>query len=196
MMTSSLPGEGKTTQSLALAQSFAGMEKKVLLIEGDIRRRTFQEYFKLKVKSGLVSAVAGDLPLDQLILQSEQLGIDVLIGEKTNVNAADFFSSSRFRAFLNQLRLQYDVIIIDTPPVLVVPDARVIGPMVDTVIYSVHWNKTTKAQLEEGIHSLQSVDIKISGLSLNQIDLRKAQNYGGKYAELYGKGYGRKYYNN
>jgi len=72
----------------------------------------------------------------------------------------------------------------------------VIGPMADAVIYSVHWNKTTRAQLEEGVHSLQSVDIKISGLSLNQIDMRKAQRYGGKYSELYGYNYGRKYYNN
>jgi len=196
MMTSSLPGEGKTTQSLALSQSFSGMEKKVLLIEGDIRRRTFQEYFNLKGHPGLVTAVTGDLPLDDIVIHSEDLGVDILLGEKTTVNAADFFSSGRFRTFLSQLRSRYDVIIIDTPPVLVVPDARVIGPMADAVIYAIHWNKTTRAQLEEGVHSLQSVDIKISGLSLNQIDMRKAQNYGGKYSELYGYGYGRKYYNN
>ena len=196
MMTSSLPGEGKTTQSLALSQSFSGTEKKVLLIEGDIRRRTFQEYFNLKGQPGLVSAVSGEVSLADAIFRSEDLGIDVLIGEKTTVNAADFFSSGRFRTFLSKLRSHYDVIIIDTPPVLVVPDARVIAPLADALIYSIHWNKTTRAQLEEGIHSLQSVDIKISGLSLNQIDMRKAQNYGGKYSELYGYGYGRKYYNN
>jgi len=196
MMTSSLPGEGKTTQSLALAQSFAGMEKQVLLIEGDIRRRTFQEYFNLKGHPGLVTAVTGGKPLDDIVVHSEDLGVDILLGEKTTVNAADFFSSGRFRTFLSQLRSRYDVIIIDTPPVLVVPDARVIGPMADAVIYAIHWNKTTRAQLEEGVHSLQSVDIKISGLSLNQIDMRKAQSYGGKYSELYGYNYGRKYYNN
>ncbi len=196
MLTSSLPGEGKTTQSLALAQSFAGMEKEVLLVEGDIRRRTFQEYFNLKGHPGLMTAVAGDRPLDDIVFHSEDLGVDILIGEKTTVNAADFFSSGRFRTFLSQLRSRYDVIIIDTPPVLVVPDARVIGPLADAVIYSIHWNKTTRAQLEEGVHSLQSVDIKISGLSLNQIDMRKAQSYGGKYSELYGYNYGRKYYNN
>ncbi|MEM7188427.1 MAG: polysaccharide biosynthesis tyrosine autokinase [Pseudomonadota bacterium] len=196
MMTSSLPGEGKTTQSLALAQSFAGMEKKVLLIEGDIRRRTFQEYFNVRGRSGLVTAVAGEVPLDEVVVHSEELGVDVLIGEKSTVNAADFFSSGRFRTFLSQLRSRYDVIIIDTPPVLVVPDARVIGPLADAVIYAIHWNKTTRAQLEEGVHSLQSVEIKISGLSLNQIDMRKAQSYGGKYGELYGYNYGRKYYNN
>ena len=193
MMTSSLPGEGKTTQSLALAQSFVGMDKRVLLIEGDIRRRMLQEYFNVRGKAGLVSAVAEEVPLEDVILHADALGIDVLIGEKSTVNAADFFASGKFQGFLEKLRRHYDVVIIDTPPVLVVPDARVIGRMVDTVIYVVKWNQTTPAQVQEGLHSLQSVDVKVAGLSLSQINLRQAQAYGGKYGELYGS-YGRKYY--
>jgi len=195
MVTSSLPGEGKTTLSLALAQSFAGLGKRVLLIEGDIRRRSFQEYFRIRGMPGLVSAVAGETPLDQAVFQAEELGIDVLPGERTQINAADFFSSERFRKFLENLRAEYDMIVIDTPPVLVVPDARVIGPMADAVLYAVHWDRTTRVQVGEGVHALQSVDVKISGIALCQIDTRKAQAYGGKYGELY-NAYGRKYYHN
>ncbi|MEM6499828.1 MAG: polysaccharide biosynthesis tyrosine autokinase, partial [Pseudomonadota bacterium] len=195
MMTSSLPGEGKTTQSLALAQSFSGMGKKVLLIEGDIRRRTFQQYFKAPSQAGLITAVAGRKPMEEIVVHSEDLGADVLLGDKTKVNAADFFSSGRFREFLNEQRRVYDVIIIDTPPVLVVSDARVIGRLVDSVIYAVHWNRTTRIQLQEGLSSLDTVDVKVSGLVLSQVDVRKAQTYGGKYSELY-TSYGSKYYHN
>ncbi|MEM0991275.1 MAG: polysaccharide biosynthesis tyrosine autokinase [Pseudomonadota bacterium] len=196
MITSSLPGEGKTTQSLSLAQSFGGMEKSVLLIEGDIRRRTFQEYFSLsKGQPGLIQAVSGDIALDEAILHVKDLGFDVLPGERSAVNAADFFSSAKFRAFLTKLRDIYDVVIIDTPPVLVVPDARVIGPMADAIVYVVHWDKTTRVQVLEGVHALNTVDVKVAGLSLSQIDMKKARAYGGKYSEMYSS-YGKRYYNN
>ena len=100
-----------------------------------------------------------------------------------------------FWLFLKQIRSYYDVILIDTPPVLVVPDARVIGHMVDAVIYSVHWNRTARAQLLEGLNALSSVDIHVSGLSLSQIDLKQAQSYyGGKYGYGGYYGYGKGYY--
>lgn len=195
MTTSSLPGEGKTTQSVALAQSFAGMGRRVLLIEGDIRRRTFREYFRIGSQAGLIRAIMQEMPLDEVVHHSKELGIDVLAGEKSAVNAADFFASARVHAFLERCRAEYDIVIIDTPPVLVVPDARVIGQLADAVLYMVRWNQTTRAQVEEGLAALATVDVKVSGLVLSQIDMREARRYGGRYSELY-SGYGSKYYNN
>lgn len=194
MVTSSLPGEGKTTQSLALAQSFSNMDKRVLLIEGDIRRRTLRKYLTNPKEAGLISAVAGKAPLDEIVLKDDVLGIDMLIGEKAAISAADFFSSNAFRSFMDNIREVYDVIIIDTPPVLLVSDARVIGRLADAVIYVVHWNQTTHAQVQEGLHSLNSVDVKISGLVLSQVNPRQARSYGGEYRELYG--YKNEYYQN
>lgn len=195
MVTSSLPAEGKTTQSLALAQSFASMDRRVLLIEGDVRRRTFREYFRIRGQAGLIQAVMQELPLSDVVHYSEDLGIDVLFGEKSTLNAADFFSSARVKSFLDRARAEYDVIIIDTPPVLVVPDARMIGRLADAVLYVVHWNRTTRAQLEEGMNALVTVDVKISGLVLSQVDVRKASYYGGRYREVY-QAYGSRYYRN
>ena len=195
MTTSSLPGEGKTTQSLALAQSFASMDRRVLLIEGDIRRRTFQEYFRIRSKTGLIDAVLNERPFEEVTHYSEDLGIEILAGEKSNINAADFFSSARVLAFLERARAEYDIVIIDTPPVLVVPDARVIGQLVDAVLYVVRWNQTTRTQVEEGLNALATVDVKVSGLVLSQVDVRKAAYYGGRYREIYAA-YGNKYYRN
>ncbi len=190
MMTSSVPGEGKTTLSLSLAQNLASMGKKVLIIEGDIRRRTFGEFFDLKDKLGLVSAVVEDLPLDEVIYHEDQLGVDILIGEKTQTNAADFFSSERFARFLDSVRKSYDYIIIDTPPVLVVPDARVIGQLADVVIYVVLWDSTTRTQVKQGIGSFGVVNVPVTGLVLSQIDPKgmKSYGYGASYSQ-YGKGY-------
>ncbi|MEL6681263.1 MAG: polysaccharide biosynthesis tyrosine autokinase [Pseudomonadota bacterium] len=188
MTTSSIPSEGKTTISISLAQNFASMGEKVLLIEGDIRRRVFREYFNVKTKGGLLSVLSGETALTDTVSHDPLLGADVLVGEKSNVNAADLFSSKRFSAFLKELRDNYDRIIIDTPPVLAVPDARVIGQSVDTIIYAVKWDSTTHRQVQDGIKSLESVNLRITGLTLGQINKRgmKKYGYGADYSNYQG----------
>ena len=193
MYTSSLPGEGKTTHSIALVQNLAGLNKKVLLIEGDIRRRTLNEHFHDIPEGGIVTALSGEKPLHELVLHDDRLGADVLMGEKSRVNAADLFSSDRFRNFLDDLRHAYDFVIIDTPPVLVVPDARVIGQHVDAILFSVAWDKTNRAQVMAALRELESAKLKITGFALAQIDPKGMRRYGygdahGAYG-AYGKGY-------
>jgi capsular exopolysaccharide synthesis family protein len=193
MSTSSLPGEGKTTHSIALVQNLAGLNKKVLLIEGDIRRRTLNEYFQDVPESGIVTALSGEKPLNEFVLHDDRLGADVLMGEKSRVNAADLFSSDRFRDFMDHVRHAYDFVIIDTPPVLVVPDARVIGQHVDAILFSVAWDRTHRAQVMAAMRELESAKLKITGVALAQIDPKGMRRYGygdahGAYG-AYGKGY-------
>ncbi len=197
MSTSSMPGEGKTTASLALAQNLAGLGKKVLLIEGDIRRRTFAQYFKISEKRGILSVISGEAQLEDVLYRDEKMGFDVLMGEKSSTNAADVFSSERFHHFLKQMREAYDYIVIDTPPVLVVPDARVIAQSVDAVIYSVKWDSTHKSQVTQGLHMFEMVNRRVTGLVLSQIDPKgmKRYGYGGKYGGYYGY-YAKGYYDN
>lgn len=195
MITSSVPGEGKTTQTLALAQNLAGLGRKVLVIEGDIRQRTFGKYFDLKARKGLLSAISAEAPLDEVVWHSDQLGVDILIGEQSNVNAADIFSSKRFDAFLKQIRKDYNTILIDTPPVLAVPDARVIAQISDAVVYVVHWDKTPRTLVEQGLHAFATVNVPVTGLVLSQINPKGMKRYGGKYGDTY-SAYDAKYYNN
>ncbi len=194
MSTSSIPGEGKTTHSIALAHNLSGLGKKVLLIEGDIRRRTFDMYFNGKPKGNLVSVVSEGMEISEALLSDEELGIDILMGGKSAINAADFFSSDKFKVFVERVREAYDFIIIDTPPVLVVPDARVIGHHADAIVYSVKWDFTSQYQVIDGLRQLSSVGLKVSGLVLSQISPRgmKRYGYGGRYGAY--AGYGRGYY--
>lgn len=184
MSTSSVPGEGKTTQSLSLALNLAGLNKKVLLIEGDIRRRVMNTYFDIPEKRGFLSVMLGETSLEAALTQLPGMNFDVLFGEKSQTNAADIFSSDRFGAFLDELRERYDYIIIDTPPVLAVADARIIGRWVDTTVYTVQWDKTTHRQVLEGLKSLKQVQIKVAGLVLSQVSPRGMKRYG--YGDSYG----------
>ncbi len=187
MSTSSIPGEGKTTQSIALAMNLAGLGKKVLLLEGDIRRRVMNTYFDIPEKRGFLSVMLGDVALDDAITRLPDLNIDVLLGSKSHTNAADVLASERFGAFLSALRAKYDHIIVDTPPVLAVADARIIGRWVDTTIYSVRWDAISHRQVLEGLRSLTQVDVKLAGVVLSQISPRgmKRYGYGASYANYH-----------
>ncbi|WP_377067513.1 GumC family protein [Roseovarius ramblicola] len=193
MSTSALPGEGKTTQAVALAQNLAGLDKSVLLIEGDIRRRTFAQYFSDVPAGGVLTALSGEVPLNEVVFHDERLGADILMGEKSRANAADLFSSDKFRAFLARAREAYDFVIIDTPPVLVVPDARVIGQHADAILFSVAWDSTQRGQVLAALREFESANLGITGIALAQIDPKgmRRYGYGGKYGAYgaYGQGY-------
>jgi polysaccharide biosynthesis transport protein len=184
MSTSSIPGEGKTTQSIALTQNLSGLGARVLLLEGDLRRRVFSQYFDRPDQKGFLSVLSGDVTLEEAIVRDPELSADILFGEKSPINAADLFSSERFTSFVEMLRDKYDYVIIDTPPVLAVPDARVIGQSVDAILYTVKWDSTSHRQVLDGLKSFEGVNVKVSGLVLSQIDKRGMKRYG--YGDSYG----------
>jgi len=190
MSTSSLPNEGKTTQSLALAQNFAGMGKSILLIECDIRRRVFGSELGFRDEIGLLSVLSGEVMLADAVQRDPQLGaVDVLVGDSGTSNPVDIFSSDTFRAFLTDARTVYDIIIIDTPPVLAVPDSRVIAQHADAILYAVKWNSTPRTAVREGMRLLETVNARISGLVLTQVDVKRMERSGyGAYGQ-YDKGY-------
>ncbi|MAB04937.1 MAG: chain-length determining protein [Rhodobacteraceae bacterium] len=196
MTSSAVSGEGKTTVALSLTQNFAAMGKKVLLIEGDIRRRVFGQYLQTDRTEGIVSVLTGTRTFDDVVVHSELLGADVLLGDKGQSNAADIFSSERFSSLLEELRSRYDIVLIDTPPVLIVPDPRVIAQNVDATVFVVRWDRTQKEQVIGALREFESVGKPVSGLVLNQISPRGMKRYG--YGNNYGpySAYGSKYYLN
>ncbi|MEM1314080.1 MAG: polysaccharide biosynthesis tyrosine autokinase, partial [Pseudomonadota bacterium] len=102
MLSSSLPKEGKTTTSLLLAQNAASLGKKALLIECDFRRRTFRNYFDTEGRAGLMSLLMREKTWDEIVHHDEVSGLDVIIGEESQTNAADVFASQRFREFVEE----------------------------------------------------------------------------------------------
>ena len=178
MLTSSLPQEGKTTCCIALAQISRALGKSVLLVECDIRRRTFRTYFDLPDQGGVLSVLSGQRDFEDVVFRDEVSGLDILPGEESSVNAADIFASHRFGEFIGEMRRRYDFIFIDTPPVLAVPDARVIGRVADAVVFCVRWNRTARETVAEGLRYFFQVNIRVAGLVLSQVNLRKMARYG------------------
>lgn len=196
MLTSSLPKEGKTTCSLLLAQNAAQLGRKVLLIECDLRRRTFGNYFPTIGEDGLVALLSGRKTLDEAIHQDPDTGLHVIGGDETQANAADLFSSRKFAEFIGAVRERFDFVVIDTPPVLAVPDARIIAPLADAIVYCVRWNSTHRGLVRSGLTSFQQINVSVSGLALTQVNLRKQASYGyGGYNSYYYKS-ARGYYTN
>lgn len=193
MLTSSVPKEGKTILSFALAQNMVGLGKRILLIEADIRRCVHSVKVDRNNTVALLDLVAGDKKWKEVSLYVEELGFDILTATRSDKNAADIFASQRFSELITELREYYDYILIDSPPVLAVPDARLISAISDTNIYVVEWNKTTHAQVDQGLDMLSSIGVNTIGLVLNQIDPHKTKTYG--YTGSYGYGaYGSEYY--
>lgn len=129
-----------------------------------------------------MAVLAGKISLKEAALHEPSLNADVLMSEKATGNAADIFSSQAFVDLIKQARKDYDYIVIDTPPVLAVPDARIIGKQVDTTLYTVRWDHTTHRQVAQGIKELEQVNVPIAGLVLGQIDRKGLKRYG--YGDL------------
>jgi len=187
MVCSSVPAESKTTTTLLLAHNSAMMGKKVLVIECDLRRRTFTNYFDVDNEAGLLSILTGAKTVDEVIHHDEETGLDVIIGQRSSANAADVFTSERFAELIEEMRNRYDFIYIDTPPVLAVPDARVIAQHADEILYCVKWDSTERGAVASGLDLFAQANVAVTGLALTRANPRKISRYG---FSGYGYGYG------
>lgn len=198
MVTSALPGEGKSTMAVALAQNYAGLGKSVLLIEADIRRRTLAKFLGLKEgDANMLSVLSGEQTIEDAVQTGKNFAFDVLLGATSDINPADLLSSDSFEDLLTAARSDYDVVIVDTPPLLIVPDARIIGQYADAILFSVLWNRTTLIQVTDALKQLTSIGIRASGLVLSNVDPKAMQKLGyGKRYGAYDRKIGRGYYKN
>ncbi len=195
VVTSSVPNEGKSILASMLAATSGMAGKKVLLVDADLRRRILRRYFKVGSESGLIDFLAGNKSIDEVIFREDKLGLDLLIADDGRVTPADFFESNQFANFIAAMRERYDLIVLDTPPVLAVPDARIVAQHADAIVYAVRWNKTTRRMVQTGLDLLRQVNLKVTGLALTRINPKRMDLYG-----YYGYGYRggslKKYYSN
>jgi capsular exopolysaccharide synthesis family protein len=180
-VTSSIPGEGKSTVASYLARSFGEMEK-VLLIEADMRLPTLAEKMNLSVhRPGLSNLLANTHPIDQCIIRDTDYKLDILTSGITPANPLVFLSMKRFKSLLSSFESYYDRIIIETPPITLVSDALVISKLVESVLYVVDENKTKREQIREGLKLLKQVNAQVEGIVVNQSRIKNDDGYRAKY---------------
>lgn len=191
LMTSSIPQEGKSTLAISLAYSAARAGLKVVLIDGDLRHPTMSKFFGREKDRGLVDLLTGTAPPEECFQTID--GISVLGAGARSQNPPDLLGSARMKDLLEQLRSVSDYIIIDSPPVGPVVDAKVLAQFADKVIFVVRWQSTTRESVAQNLGSFPD-SRKIAGIVLNHVNDAKTPRYG-PYAYDAGQYYN-KYYQN
>lgn len=186
VFTSSVPEEGKSLTTLLLGKVSAQMGKRVILIDADIRRRTLHNSLKIKSKPGLLALLRGEVRKQEAIKVDENSGLHALPVEETRASPPDLLASEAFVRMIENFKDDYDLILIDAPPVLPVPDARILAKLADALVYIVKWNDTPRDIVRHGLSSLTSIGVHISGLVFTQVDREKQQKYGYGYLGDYG----------
>lgn len=180
-VSSSTKDEGKTTTAIALAHSFATAGQRVLLVDADLRHRNLSQLLVPGAQQGLISVVLarGGAPRDRALVATE-LGFDFLPSEVSVERPVDFFQTVEFQGLMQEARRSYDYILIDTPPVLVVPDARALSPVIDQMIVVVRSGKTTQAMATESLAALEASGITIAGMVMTKVPVHvfKKSNHG------------------
>ncbi len=191
MITSALPQEGKTTTSINCAVVLAQKGVRVLLVDADLRRPSIHKILGMGPRSGLSNVLTGSATLQEAVTNSSVLpNLSVLSAGTPPPNPAELLASTNMRDVLEELRGQYDHIVIDTPPALSVTDAVVLSPRADAIILVIRSGHTTKQALRRSRDILMQVNAKLSGVLLNAVDLTSPDyhyyyEYQGKYAGYY-----------
>lgn len=189
-VTSSLQSEGKSFTAVNLAISYVQADKRVLLIDCDLRRPKLNRLLSLSSTSGLSNLLLHPELRDESILHSEETGLDVILSGVIPPNPSELLGSQRMKSLLNDLRQKYDYIILDTPPVNMVIDAVVLAPQCDGVIFVVRMNQSERGAVFHAVEQLQYAQAKILGIVLNDMNMEKNGYSYGKYRRQYSR-YGR-----
>ena len=167
LVTSSDKNEGKTTTVSNLAVSFANLNKKVLLIDCDLRNASIHKMFRLNNIYGLTDILAKDRAVDKCIQETELENLYVLTAGAIPPNPAEILSSEKMKNLIEDLKNIYDYIFIDTPPIGLVTDAGALSSFIDGVVLVVKSESVEKKYLEETKKKLDAVEARILGAILN-----------------------------
>ena len=184
LVTSSDKNEGKTTTVSNLAVSFANLNKKVLLIDCDLRNASIHKMFKINNIYGLTDILAKDRAVDKCIQKTELENLYVLTAGAIPPNPAEILSSDKMKNLIEDLKNIYDYIFIDTPPIGLVTDAGALSSFIDGVVLVVKSESVEKKYLEETKKKLDAVDARILGAILNSY---KSEQKDYNYYSYYGK---------
>lgn len=191
LVTSPSPGDGKTTVASNLAIAIAQTGKRVLLMDADCRRPMIQRIYALKEETGLSSVLVGESELAASIQKSSIDNLEILPCGPLPPNPAEMLNSEAFTSLLRELANQYDQIVVDSPPVAPVTDARILAAACDATVLVIRAEKTSRRVAEHARDALASVGAGLLGVVVNDAPRSRSEASGyGHYSYSYGYGYG------
>lgn len=172
MVTSASPREGKTFTAVSLATTLANSGKRVLLVDGDLRRPRIHRVFRLRPPVGFTSVLIDEATLDDVILDTGIANLQVLPCGPVPPNPAELIHSQKAADVLTELRRRYDRVIFDSPPINAVNDALALGAQLDGVVLVVRARQTRRDQAAMVVRQLKSLGSRVVGCVLNAFDGR------------------------
>lgn len=184
-ITSSNAGEGKTTTATNLAVSVARADRRVILVDGDLRKPRLHEFFELDNERGFTSVLLGECTLGEALQRPDDIpNLMVLTSGPPPPNPSELLSTKAAEELLSALTQPTDLVIVDSPPLLPVADATILARYVDSTVLVVCSNSTSKRSLNRSLEILDQADAPLEGLVLNDVEEKEM------YAGTYGYGYG------
>lgn len=178
VITSSVPGEGKSTTAANLALSLAETGATVCVIEGDLRRPRLLEYLGFEGSVGLTDVLVGRFQLDDVLQPFANTTLSILGAGAIPPNPSELLGSANMEELIEVLTGRFDYLLIDAPPLLPVTDAAVLSTMVDGALLVVGADVVDKGELQHAVESIKAVNGRILGLILNRLPLRDGGGYG------------------
>ncbi len=179
LISSSATKEGKSTTVANLAITMAQMGGRILIIDGDLRRPTMHSLFKVERQIGLTNALLGTYTLDEVIKSTGIENLDIITAGDIPPNPSELLSSNAMRKALSVLQQRYDMILLDSPPVIAVTDAAVLSTRTDALLLVVSSGYVNRKEVERAIQLLSNVRANLIGVLLNGLDVKRI--YGSYY---------------
>lgn len=178
VLTSAMPAEGKTTTAVCLARVAAQSGAKTVLVDCDLRRRNVNRLLGLEPEQGLIEVLNGAAPLDSALVHDEASGAFILPLASSSFTPRDVFGSEAMDRLLDTLRARFDLVLLDTAPVLAVSDTRILATKADTVVLLARWRKTPEKAIQNALDLVQQTGAHVAGVALSQVDMNAQSRYG------------------
>ncbi|MFI5336083.1 MAG: tyrosine-protein kinase family protein, partial [Opitutales bacterium] len=186
LVTSTIPGEGKSFVTSNLALTFASHGEKVVIVDCDLRKPNIHKSFRIENLKGVIDLCAGTASIEDVVVHSAHTNLDIIPAGGRAKNPTQILNSKRFEIMLSDLRKRYDRILIDTPPLAAVSDALIILPLIDGSVFSIYFNRVRRKAAQFAARRLLEVNVPCFGAVLNGLNLAVSGYY---YAQYYDRSY-------
>lgn len=188
--TSSLPGDGKTTSSLAFSRSMADTERRTLLIDCDVRRAAMQSASGLATRDkDLVAYLQGSAGMEDILIKTDSPRLDMIMVNSPFFSATNLFESDRMAQLIAAAKQHYDQIVLDLPPIVGLADGRHLAALADAIIFIVKWNSTPLPAARNAIDALLAIGKEPAGVIVNAVAESSDMLAGGYYLDRYSNYY-------
>jgi capsular exopolysaccharide synthesis family protein len=169
LITSSIDSEGKSSVAANISITHCMEEKKIILVDLNLRKPSIHRFFNIPNINGITNILSGDLPLDEVTIHTNIRGLDLVLAGPITTNPGRLIESQGLKDIISKLKSMYDMVIVDTPPIVAVNDALIVGTIADGVLYIIEAGKTTLPMIEHVKELVNKANLNLIGVVLNKL---------------------------